>query len=114
MCSDTEILADLQHIPDAEYRGQIIDNFHLLPPARNLMRFTVGISNHYIYANAGDYISRTFLDGQAAAFTNPLSAESRLLSTALAEAWSQKFAEHVCTGNGAGKGFSYPSIALTR
>ncbi|KAJ7129268.1 hypothetical protein C8R44DRAFT_73592 [Mycena epipterygia] len=103
MCSDADVLADLQHIPDAEYRGQIINNFHLLRPARKLIRFTVGISNHYIYANgSGDLISRIFPDGQARAFTNPLSAESRLLSAALAKAWSQKFAEHVCTGDVSG------------
>jgi hypothetical protein len=41
-----------------------------------------------------------FPDRKTAAFTNPASPESRLVSTALVHAWEERFAEHVRTGNG--------------
>lgn len=101
MRPDTEILEVFQSVPEPVYRAQLLKGFYNLPPQPNFLRFTVALNTHYFYITGGNFIRQIFSDGLEKTFTNPLSADSRLLSTGLAEVWSRKFAEDVNTGNSA-------------
>lgn len=101
MRPDADILQSFQTIPDAEYRDQVTNNFYFNQPRPDLLRFTVAVNARHLYGSAGNVLSEIFSDGREKAFTNRLSADSRLLSAGLAEAWSRKFAEDVQAGDGA-------------
>ncbi|KAJ7682295.1 hypothetical protein DFH06DRAFT_1160769 [Mycena polygramma] len=100
--TNTEILAEFERIPDPEYREQLIENFRL-ESRPDTLRFTVFVPETGLCSLSRKFIAQIFDEepelGPAKAFTNPLSAGSRLLSTALAQAWSRNFTEHVRNGN---------------
>ncbi|KAJ7771147.1 hypothetical protein DFH07DRAFT_805079 [Mycena maculata] len=98
MRPDSEILDEFQSIPDAQYRAQIINGFRNLPPHADCVRFTVVLNSHYLYSHGGNLVGLTFPNGQARAFTDPSSTESRVLSTGLATVWSRQFPEYVQRG----------------
>ncbi|KAJ7498530.1 hypothetical protein FB451DRAFT_1806 [Mycena latifolia] len=102
MRPDTEILADLQRIADAEYRQQIVNNFQSMPRQQEALRITVAVPAMGLFSNLGGMISEIFPDRQARAFTDPRSVDARLLSTALVAAWSSTFPEYLQTGNSSG------------
>ncbi|KAJ6560431.1 hypothetical protein B0H19DRAFT_1234674 [Mycena capillaripes] len=105
MRTDAEILAMLDHIPDAEYRGEIVGNFHSKAPGADVLRFTVSVPFLELYSFTRRFLTQIFREqpelGEAKVFASPRSADSRR-GTGLAQAWSRNFAEHVQTGNTSG------------
>ncbi|KAJ7930134.1 hypothetical protein B0H13DRAFT_2310162 [Mycena leptocephala] len=97
MRTDEQMRQEFDRLPDLEYRAQIIENFKRISPAPGKLRVTVVC--YPFYSHVGDHIRNVFPDRKTAAFTNPASPESRLVSTALVHAWEERFAEHVRTGN---------------
>jgi len=102
MRSDDQIRDGFRRIPDPEYRAQIDEGFSHFSPSPGLLRMLVVCYPGPLYSHAADFLRNIFPDGKAASFTDPLSPESRLVSTALARAWAEQFAEHVRTGNDTG------------
>ncbi|KAJ7126388.1 hypothetical protein C8R43DRAFT_705535 [Mycena crocata] len=100
MRTDEEIQEEFRRNNDSTYRAQIIENFERIQPGPGTIRIVVICFP--LYSNAGEQLGHIFPDMKAKAFVNPLSAESRLLSIALANAWAEKFADHVRTGNNTG------------
>ncbi|KAJ6458652.1 hypothetical protein C8R47DRAFT_1162952 [Mycena vitilis] len=101
--ADTEIVAEFESIPalDLEYRKQLIESFSL-GSRPDTLRFIVFVPETELCNWSRKFIAQIFDEepelGPAKAFTNPLSAGSRLLSTALAQA-SRDFADHVRNGD---------------
>lgn len=99
MRTDDEMQEEFDRNSDVAYRDQLTENFKRIPPELGKMRMVVVCFP--FYGNAGEYLDHIFPDRKAKTFSNPLSAESRLLSSALLRAWTERFAQHVRTGNGA-------------
>lgn len=98
MRTDDQILEEFNRLEDVAYRTQVISNFSRVTPAPGKLRIVIVCFPFYSYA--GDVVGNIFPDGKAAAFTNPRSPESRLVSSALVKAWMERFAEHIRSGNG--------------
>ncbi|KAJ7129322.1 hypothetical protein C8R44DRAFT_75213 [Mycena epipterygia] len=97
MRTDDQMREEFDRITDVVYRGQIIENFERIPARVGKLRIVVIC--YPFYSTAGEALARIFPDRMARTFSDPLSAESRLLSSALVRAWSERFPEHVQTGN---------------
>ncbi|KAJ7044717.1 hypothetical protein C8F04DRAFT_1249973 [Mycena alexandri] len=99
MRTEAQMREEIMRLPNSNYRAQILSDFEGVPRDPRMLRVTVRWDT--FYSNSGDYPVNLFPD-TASAFCNPLSAESRLISTALALTWRNKFPEHVRTGNATG------------
>ncbi|KAJ7741085.1 hypothetical protein B0H16DRAFT_1565881 [Mycena metata] len=98
MCTDVQMHQEFNsRLTDPAYRAQIVENFHRVPPAPRVLRLVIVCFP--LYSVASDDLWNIFPDNKSAAFSNPFSSESRLLSTALERAWKEQFAEHVKKGN---------------
>ncbi|KAJ7044713.1 hypothetical protein C8F04DRAFT_1069278 [Mycena alexandri] len=97
MRTDAQMRQEFNRLTDLAYRAQIVESFNRVAPAPRKLR--VVIVCYPLYSVAGDDLWNIFPDHKAAAFSNPFSSESRLLSTALEHAWREQFAEHVRKGN---------------
>jgi hypothetical protein len=98
MRTDDQMRQEFERLTDLAYRAQINENFTRIGPALGKLRIVVICFP--FYSNAGDFLRNIFPDGKSASFANPLSPQSRLVSTALVRAWTEQFAEHVRAGNG--------------
>ncbi|KAJ6478442.1 hypothetical protein DFH09DRAFT_1176978 [Mycena vulgaris] len=100
MRTDDGMREELDRIQDLEYRGQAIETFKSFPRRHDKLRIVIFC---YPFCNhIADDLANIFPDNKARLFSNPLSADSRLLSSALVRAWSELFPEHVRTGNVSG------------
>ncbi|KAJ6616291.1 hypothetical protein B0H10DRAFT_2038186 [Mycena sp. CBHHK59/15] len=99
MRSKEQMLGVFRHIPDMQYRAQIIEGFERLPPQQDVLRITVAVLSLHLYSHQGNLLDEILPDGRAEVLGNPLSAESRQLSTALQNAYSDQFAEHIRRGD---------------
>ncbi|KAJ7437809.1 hypothetical protein B0H11DRAFT_2106349 [Mycena galericulata] len=97
MRTDEQMLAEFNRLTDVGYREQIIENFERIPRGSGTIRMSVICFP--LYSHGAEQIGHIFPGGRAKTFSNPLSAESKLLSSALLRAWTERFAEHVRTGN---------------
>ncbi|KAJ6475683.1 hypothetical protein DFH09DRAFT_1217362 [Mycena vulgaris] len=92
MRTDDEMRQIFEGITDLDYRAQVLETFGSFPPQAGKLRLVVVLEEI-------DYLANIFPDNKARLFSNSSSADSRLLSSALAHAWSELFPEHVRTGN---------------
>ncbi|KAJ6515513.1 hypothetical protein C8R45DRAFT_919543 [Mycena sanguinolenta] len=93
-------MAQFDRHPDLEHRARSKEGFRRIPPEPTMVHLLVVFFP--VYATVVDYLDNIFPDGKAAAFADPLSAQSRFNSTALLDAWRTQFAEHVLAGNATG------------
>ncbi|KAJ7126464.1 hypothetical protein C8R43DRAFT_958199 [Mycena crocata] len=100
MRADAEVLADLQRIPDPEYRESNINGFQRLTPRRNLLRYIV--ESWPYFGTGGNFVEAAVGEEEAKAFTNSQSAESRVLSAGLKQRWSDQFADRLNAGDTSG------------
>ncbi|KAF7352396.1 MYND-type domain-containing protein [Mycena venus] len=106
MRADAEILCEFElFINSADHRAQTISDFRQLIHRPDVLRLIVSVPSHELFAFSRKFITAIFREdpelGQAA-FSDPLSTNSRFLSTGLAQAWSTNFMEHVRDGNTSG------------
>ncbi|KAF7355649.1 MYND-type domain-containing protein [Mycena sanguinolenta] len=97
MLSDVQMMAQFDRHPDPEYRADLKQTFRRISPGTTKLRLVIVCFP--LYGNFGDLLDNIFPDGKAASFTNPLSPQSRITSTALLHAWRNQFEEHVLAGN---------------
>ncbi|KAJ6539722.1 hypothetical protein B0H19DRAFT_1180287 [Mycena capillaripes] len=103
MRTDDQAVEEFNLLLDLEYRAQVIEKFKLVSPAPGKLRIVVACYPGPLYYHGGDFLGNIFPDGKAATFANPLSPDSRLVSSALVRAWAEQFAEHVRSGNVTGQ-----------
>ncbi|KAJ6515501.1 hypothetical protein C8R45DRAFT_956705 [Mycena sanguinolenta] len=97
MCTDAQIMAQFDRPSDPEYRADLKKTFRCIPPEAAKLRLVIVCFP--LYGNFCDLLDNIFPDGKAASFTDPLSPQSRITSTALLHAWRRQFEEHVLAGN---------------
>ncbi|KAJ7126449.1 hypothetical protein C8R43DRAFT_707609 [Mycena crocata] len=89
----------------SEYREQNVGAFRALTPGRNVLRYTVentAVGWPCIYSVAGNNVQAVVGEKGANDLMNSQSAESRVLSMGLKEAWKTKFGDHLRAGDTTG------------
>ncbi|KAJ7734015.1 hypothetical protein DFH07DRAFT_780442 [Mycena maculata] len=92
-----QMRAEFCRITDGPFCDQLMEQFKELTPGRRKLRVVAVCFPLYFMAE--EHLHHIFPDDKELSFSDPLSIESRLLSTALLRAWTESFAEHVQAGN---------------
>ncbi|KAJ6466700.1 hypothetical protein C8R47DRAFT_1223893 [Mycena vitilis] len=97
MRTDDQMRNEFERMPPT-YSRQVTDDFERVRRHPRALRVTILCGTFYSNPAVGELIESIFPE-EVSKITDSLSAESRLVSTALAQAWRNKFANHIRNGN---------------